>query len=57
MHPVDAVAPLALDMLILLGLLLLVIEAVSAVRRRLHPPQPPHAALRDLYERDRHPER
>ncbi len=51
------VSTVALDTLILLGLLLLVVEAVTAVRRRLHPPQPPHAALRDLYERDRHPER
>ncbi len=47
----------ALDTLILLGVLLLVIEAVTAVRRRLHPPQPPHAALRELYERDRRHER
>lgn len=34
MHPIDSLAPLAIQVLILLGLVLLVVELAGAVRRR-----------------------
>lgn len=49
MHPVDELAGVALDVLLILGLLLLVIEAVGAVRRHRSDP------WRELARRDRVP--